>query len=327
MLLGTCIAFTFIMLSLLSDGGNSAVHLDRMASSATINNRIGGNGKNDFIEAKGIRNTGNICFASAVAQTLFRIDSIRNFVLTSNDKGIAPLKRLFEGLADHRIKVVTDHDGLFVPGPKGEQGDSDEFFTTWIEKLEGVMNIEDLHADLFLKVSINRTNTKLNSYSFFTELWPAIRINFPHGLNTTLSLGLDDLLGDSNGPFGEEKLDNYLIQKQSIVTFPHYIALIFGRSTFDPQKGTVKIKTAVNIPGYLDLSKYTITKTSHPRPIYRLKMFIIHHGHPHSGHYLVYVRDSGNVWKMINDERVVDVSGKEAFQVVKMASICFYERN
>ena len=74
MLLTACTAFVFIIISLLSDNGKSAVHLNRIATAIPSK-------ANSSIEAKGIRNTGNICFASAVAQALFRIDSIRNFVL------------------------------------------------------------------------------------------------------------------------------------------------------------------------------------------------------------------------------------------------------
>lgn len=320
MLLTACTAFVFIIISLLSDNGRSAIHLNRIATAIPSK-------ANSFIEAKGIRNTGNICFASAVAQALFRIDSTRNFVLNSSDKEVAGLKKLFTSLADPQVRVVTDHGGEFVPEQfnSGEPGDSDEFYTTWIDKIKALMGSEYLSNDFIPKVSLNRTNTNQNTSTITIDYWSAVRVNFPYGPSNVNPVDLETLFKHPNGPFGEEHLTKSLIQQYKLASFPKFLALIFVRTAYDPVKNQmIKINTPVNIPTHFNFSDYALDKVNSPE--YKLKMFVIHHGDSSSGHYFVYVRDNGEDWKIIDDEVVKSVTIIDVLAAVKTSSICFYEK-
>lgn len=320
-LLGTCTAFIFIMITLLNDGGTTAVHFNSLVKDSGLKVVKSAHS----IEAKGIRNTGNICFASAVAQTLFRIDSIRDFVLNSVEKDLAGMKRLFKGLADPQTKVVMDHGREFVPScfAAGQPGDSEEFYTTWIERFERFMPAEDLQKDLFLAVSLNRTNLLARNSSLSTDLWAAVRVNFPDGPARTEPVELETLLSHPTGPFGEEALTETLIQSHKIVSFPKFVAFIAVRTAYEPVRGMVKVKTPLTVPEYLNLTKYAVNQGSIAN--YKLKMFVIHQGDT-GGHYFSHVRDDGDDWKIINDERVTSSSIHDAIEAAKTATICFYER-
>lgn len=320
-LLGTCTAFIFLMTTLVSDGGRSAVHFNSLVADSVVKIDM----RTDAIEAKGIRNTGNICFASAVAQTLFRIDSIRNFVLNSEEKDLAGMKRLFKGLADSQIKVVTEHGREFVPScfTVGQPGDSEEFYITWMETFEKFMPTADLQEDLFLTVSQNRTNLQLHSSSISTDFWTAVRVNFPDGPARTEPINLETLLSHPTGPFSEESLTETLIQSHKIVSFPKFLAFVIVRTAYDPVRGMVKVKTPLNAPEYLNLSKHAVIQEISTN--YKLKMFVVHRGDS-GGHYFSYVRDDADDWKIIDDEQVKISSVFDAIEAAKMATICFYER-
>ena len=311
-----------MLISLFGDGGRTAIHLDWISSAVgtKINKNI------DVFEAKGIKNTGNICFASAVVQMLFRVKSIRNFVLDSSSEDLHGLRRLFVSLADPRVKVVKNHGGEFIPSrfALGEPGDSEEFYSTWTEKLEKVIPAEDLQSDLFLKISVNRTNPQIQKFSFSTDYWSAIRINFPDGPGRKAPIDLATLLDHSNGPFGEEKLTDTLILSHKIASFPNLVAFVFVRTAFDRLRGMIKIKTPVNTPEHLNLSKFGVNQEIEAN--YKLKMFVIHRGDI-GGHYLAYIRDNENDWKVIDDDIVKSSSISDVMESVQMATICFYEKN
>jgi ubiquitin C-terminal hydrolase len=55
-------------------------------------------------------------------------------------------------------------------------------------------------------------------------------------------------------------------------------------------------------------------------------MFVLHSGTAESGHYVAYVRDTEEIWHLIDDERVKQVSTKETLEAVKLSSICIYKQ-
>jgi ubiquitin C-terminal hydrolase len=335
------------MINLLTDNGQAAIKLDRMA---TLNRPI---------QAKGIQNTGAICFASSVLQMLFRIDGIRNFILALDDNfKLSPhesspllgLKRLFRSLHDPEVKSVKGHGCKFIPGrfARGEQGDADEFFAAWMEILEKVMG-NDLQSELFLQVALNRTrfnenknSTNSNAISnsiISSESWSSIKVTFPQfsvAQSGSGPINLETLLSYENGPFGNEIITSNLRQNYKITSLPKFVTLSFVRTAFDSTRGPVKINTPVQIPENLDLSPYFQTfqsqsqsqnSTATPFTSHlRLKMFVLHSGTAESGHYVAYVRDTEEIWHLIDDERVKQVSTKETLEAVKLSSICIYKQ-
>lgn len=316
------------MINLMNDGGRIASKLDRMAVISKP------------IQAKGIQNTGAICYASSAAQMLFRIDGIRNFILNLSDnlklppqelKPILGLKKLFKALDTPGVKVVKGHGGEFIPAqfPRGQQGDAEEFFSTWVETLKNMMGT-DLNSELFLKVSLNRTRTHENNTSTSetsSDFWPAIDINFPEStIAQNRPINLDLLLSDTNGPFGAEILTNELKQEYKITMIPKFVTLNFIRTAYNPSTGPAKISAPVQIPEILNLSSYMQNSTT-PLTHLRLKMFVLHLGSSSSGgHYVAYVRDSGEIWQLLDDERVSQVSQIQALEKAKLSSICIYKQ-
>lgn len=326
LLAGTCTFFILFMINLFAEKGQAAIKLDRMA---TLNKPI---------QAKGIQNTGAICYASSVVQMLFRIDGIRNFILNLNDNlklsphesvPLSGLKRLFKSLDDPKVKSVKGHGGLFIPSQfaRGEQGDAEEFYSAWMEILEKVME-KDLHSELFLKVALNRTRFNENTTStsvISSDFWSSIKVTFPEfSIAQNHPINLETLLSCENGPFGEEIITSHLRQNYKITSLPKFLTLSFVRTAFDPTKGPVKINTPVHIPEYLNLSAYTQNSTSTPN--LRLKMFVLHHGTTESGHYVVYVRDTEEIWHLIDDEKVKQVSTTATLEASKHSSICIYKQ-
>lgn len=326
----TCTFFILFMISLVDNNGQAAIKLDRMAN------------LNKPIQAKGIQNTGAICFASSVAQMLFRIDGIRNFILNLDDNLKLPphesvpllgLKRLFKSLDDPKVKSVKGHGGQFIPSrfTRGEQGDAEEFYSAWVEILEKVMG-SDLQSELFVKVALNRTRLNENSTSstsvFSSDSWSSIKINFPQvSIAQNRPINLETLLSYENGPFGEEIITPHLMQNYKITDLPEFVAFSFVRTAFDPKRGPIKINTPVQIPEHLDLSSYTSSNSSsQPPQKLRLKMFVLHRGTTESGHYVVYARDTEEVWHLIDDEKAKQVSAIEALEAAKYSSICIYKQ-
>lgn len=311
------------MINLFADKGQAAIKLDRMAI------------LNKPIQAKGIKNTGAICYASSVAQMLFRIDGIRKSILNPHDNlklyphesiPLSGLKHLFTSLDDPEVKSVKGHGGQFIPSrfARGEQGDAEEFYSAWMEILEKVMGNE-LHSELFLKVALNRTRINENS-TISSDLWSSIKVTFPeYSVAQNRPIHLESLLSYENGPFGEEIITPHLRQNYKITSFPKYLALSFVRTAFDPTKGPVKINTPVHIPEYLNLTAYAQNLTSTPQNL-RLKMFVLHHGTTESGHYVAYVRDTEEIWHLIDDEKVKQVSTTETLEASKYSSICIYKQ-
>ena len=337
LLAGTCTLLVLFMINLFSDNGHAAIKLDRMA---TLNKPI---------QAKGIKNTGSICFASAVAQMLFRIDGIRNFVLGLDDKIKVPpqelkplsgLKNLFKSLDDPEIKTVKHHENKFIPSQfqHDEQGDADEFYSAWIEILEKLMGT-DLRSELFLQVALNRTRINSNnataantSSTISSDFWSSIKVTFPEiSIAQNRLIDLETLLSYENGPFGEEIINSNLRLNYKITNLPKFLALSFVRTTFVPSKGLVKINKPVLIPEYLDLSPFlqtnlNATATAKPATNFRLKMFVLHRGTAESGHYVVYVRDTEEIWNLIDDDKVKKVKKIEALESVKLSSICIFKQ-
>lgn len=324
LLAGTCTFLVLLMINLFSDNGKTAVKLDRMA---VINKPI---------QAKGIQNTGAICFASSVAQMLFRIDGIRQFILNLDEnlnlpphesQSILGLKNLFKSLHDPEIKVVKEHAGKFIPSQftRGEQGDADEFYSAWMELLEKLMRSE-LHSELFLQVALNRTRTDTtgttSNSTISSDLWSSVKVTFPDNLRTDPhSIPLETMLTHENGPFGQEIINPQLRQQFKITAVPRYVALSFVRTEF-VQGGPRKINTPVLIPEFLNLSPVS-SETIKPL---RLKMFTLHRGSVNSGHYVAYVRDTEEVWHLIDDDKIKQVSKIEALEASKISSICIYKQ-
>lgn len=320
--LATCMLSLFFMINLVSDHGHiSAAKMDRMVKLQREEPVI--------IQAKGIRNTGNICFASSMAQMLYRIDGVRKSVLNAHDNENHPipgLKALFKALGDPDISIVRRHSAQFIPKQfiSGEQGDSEEVFITWLSLLEPIVGKWTLRKELYLTVQLNRTTT--NSSIISTDYWSSIKITFPEiKIAQNLPLRLQDLLSHSYGPLGEEVLSPKLKQIYRIASLPKYLAISFVRTVYRPKKGLVKINSPVLIPEILDLSPFTVSNVSTTQ--FRLKMFVLHQGPAaEDGHYLAYVQDTKDTWQIIDDDKVRDISKDEALNSVKVSSICFFER-
>ena len=97
--------------------------------------------------------------------------------------------------------------------------------------------------------------------------------------------------------------------------------LFFVRTAYDPDaRQTVKIDTPVNLPERFNFTNFAVDITVRG-PDYRIKMFIVHS----NGHYVSYVRDRENDWKLIDDDVVSSVSASEALEAAQKSSLCFYE--
>lgn len=325
------------MVNLLADHGQTAIKLDRMAKSQ-MSSRTSERSRQ--VQAKGIQNSGNICFASSVAQILYRMDAVHDFILNIGDKLDLPkeeldpilgLKQLFKALDDPAVGSVKGHAGKFVPGqfPRGEQGDSEEFFTVWMGLVAKAMG-EDRRDELFLKVSLNRTTGNGQTSVVSTDFWSTIKVNFPEmAIAQNRPLPLEDLLAHSQGPFGEEHLSGGIRQIYRIESVPKTLVISFGRTAYHPKKGLVKINTPVQVPETINLTPFITSKSSSFNSTQAtLKMFVLHKGNaPEGGHYVAYVQDTQDQWQIIDDENVRNIPKQEALESVKYASLCFFSIN
>ena len=331
-LLGTCTLLILFMMNILSDHGHTASKLDRMAQRSL--SRLP-------VKAKGIQNTGNICYASSVAQMLFRIDTVRCYVLENIDDNlnlptiekdsILGLKRLFKSLEDPESKSVKGHGAQFIlpQFPRNEQGDSEEFYVAWTELLQKVIG-QNLQKDLFLKVQLNRTrsSTASSESSMSTEFWSSVRVTFPElSITQNRPIQLVDLLAHSQGPFGESVLTDKLRQIYQIVALPKTLVVSIVRTAYHPKKGPFKINTPVLIPEFLNLDSFLGAKLNGTFAEYQLKMFILHKGtKTDNGHYIAYVQDQPDRWQIIDDENVRDVHKQEALESLKFSSFCLFDK-
>lgn len=284
---------------------------------------------------KGIRNVGGSCFANATAQCLFRIESVKNFVLradsSSGQPEISGLKELFSSLDDPSSRIpVTGGNGKFIPSqfPRGQMGDSEEFYTAWLDILER-NGFEDLQSELMIQVELTRIRSETVETS--SDKWTSIRVTFPQSTNKGRPYGIDELLSRPEGPFGEEQLGESLIQFYRIAKLPKIMVLNLVRGGYDSNYNPVKIETPVNLPEIIDFAPY-ISVPSGDNAIktrYRLKMFVTHTGsNPQSGHYFAHARESieSAVWSRLDDENVQTVNNEQAMEAVKSATLVFYEQ-
>lgn len=330
--LATCTFLLVFMINLLSDHGHAAIELDRMTQQRR---------KGRVVQAKGIQNSGNICFASSVAQMLFRIDQVHDFVLSVDDKINLPshetrpilgLKSLFKSLDVPGSDSVKEHHGQFIPSqfPASEQGDSEEFYTAWMGLLEKIMG-EELRDNLFLKVTLNRTSTEPNQSTTSSDFWSTLKVTFPENtINQNQPIRIEDLLAHPQGPFGEELLTSTLRQNYRIAALPNILAVSFVRTVYDPKKGLTKVNTPVQIPEILDLAPFMASNTTtsfYPTTKFKLKMFVLHRGNnAEGGHYVAYVQDTQDLWQIVDDEKIRSMLKQGALNAAKQASICFFEK-
>lgn len=291
--------------------------------------------KSHFVQGKGIENSGAICFASSVAQILFRMDGIRESVLNLNSQDnsqITALKALFQSLQDPSTKVVTNHHGKFVPDqfPRGEQGDSEEFYTAWMAILESVMK-SDLESQVLIQTRTNQTTTASDGKKesvISTGNDYIVKVPFPEvRISQTSPLNFSDMLSAPQGPFGDEALSKNTIRATRLASLPKYASFSLVRTIYVYPTGLVKIKTPVLISESLDLAPYLSDSFQSTKSTnYRLKMFVLHQGDAGGGHYVAYVRNSIDSWQLLNDEQVSNLTNDEALKAAQVASLHFYEQ-
>lgn len=318
--------FLFLLLGLLTND-TTARELDRMATMRSV-------------QAKGIQNVGNTCFANSVVQMLFRNDQLRNSLLSLTDSQIstAPhesverkqtitgLRNLFRALDDSKSKTVKDHKGAFIPTQfiRGQAGDAEEFYTAVLDYCASFLDGENFRNWTLLKVVSITSNTQPTT----TDFWSSIRVTFPEITTAQLGpLSLDSLLSRPSGPFGEEFIPGKTEpQIYRIAETPQSLVFSFVRIIYNPAKGTlVKIKTPVAVPESIDITPYHF-KTNSSIPQFHLKRFILHTGSANGGHYVAYVRETENIWILIDDEKLKSRSKEEALEAAKFSSMCFYEQ-
>lgn len=308
--------------------------------------------ENRFIDrAIGIRNNGNISYASSVVQILFRIDcvyeAISNFNeyhppsnLSSNEiRLILGLKRLFQALQDQRVLTVR---GSFFPDSRvqGQSGDSEEFLMSWMTLLRKIIPNKVISEGMLLSVVQKDVTSNNHVLAERSTQWDAIRVTFPEmRIAQNIKLTLSSLLSRVDGPFGVEKFvnpgyqdmggaDQIISRFNKITSLPKFLTISFTRTIYTPGKGVSKINSPVEIPEILYMTPYLDANfDSTIQTNYYLKMFIVHSGPVENGHYIAYVKDRASEWLMIDDEHVTKISTKLALSAAMNSSLCFFSSN
>jgi ubiquitin C-terminal hydrolase len=157
------------------------------------------------------------------------------------------------------------------------------------------------------------------------DLWTAIKTTIPLNYTGNQPLPLTQIFPEE--PFGREIIENNAYWYR-IESLPDVVPISVLRYRYNMTTGeAVKLKTALDIPEFLDLSTFCLNASEPSR--YRLKMFVQHRGDTtRSGHYVSYARD-GEQWREFNDRTVTDIGTKALFQQASSSTLFFYvkERN
>ncbi|XP_066930953.1 uncharacterized protein [Clytia hemisphaerica] len=268
----------------------------------------------------GLKNLGqNVCFFNSVIQSLYTIDTFREFVKTldTNDSSILAIKDLFSTIESSESPIETYEfiKSIELPGydyTQREQFDAQECVNSILNHVYQV-HLNEIPEESSFRVSFLESVLcqRCNNPSERTEYYNMCRIQFPSPFSPDNSMKkLIEKL--TNDPYGE-LIEDYVCsncpirtnatKSRTLFNVSHALIIQLVIFCYDQTTGRLK-KLVPNLNIETEIENVLLGTLE-------LQAIVYHHGNtPDSGHYTSVVKYNEQ-WYSVNDDHVTVIKGDE----------------
>ena len=311
----------------------------------------------------GLKNLGCTCYMNSILQQLFMIDTFRDSILrcpseASEDNLLYQLQYVFSGLRSSDKQYISpkgftrafkDSEGNAINII--EQMDVDEFFGSFMDKLESLVKntqyseLIKLHfgglqvTELIGKECPHRSERHEPFLSISVEV--KNKRSLQEGLESYVAEEV--LEGENSYQCDHCEAKVKAIRRVCVKHLPNYLIIALRRFEFDfDTMSREKLNDYFEFPFELDMEPYTqegleSDKEKKPKEYYayRLRGIVIHTGTAESGHYYSYISNNkawiefNDIWiSQVNPENIPNdcYGGEEKFQYNAYSKIAMREK-